>query len=176
MEEVADEISKWKFTLMGNVLGAKPTLKTITEFVQKHWNHGPLSLVQYFKKGWFSFKFDCEEDMNEVLKRGPWTLGPNSLVLKQWSPYFSCIMECVSTVPVWILFPDLDPYMWIDSILSKMASKIGKPLFPDLHTTCQARLSFARVMVEVDVAKKLPEDVVINAPFIRNSVQRIIYE
>ncbi|XP_074305887.1 uncharacterized protein LOC141641109 [Silene latifolia] len=114
--------------------------------------------------------------MNEVLKKGPWTLGPNSLVLKQWTPYFSTIMECVTTVPIWILFPHLDPYMWIDSILSKMSSKIGKPLFADLNTTCKAKLSFARVMIEVDVSKDLPDSITINAPYIGHSHQRIIYE
>ncbi|XP_074265992.1 uncharacterized protein LOC141588449 [Silene latifolia] len=146
------------------------------DFVQKHWNHGALPVVQYFRKGWFNFKFDSEEAMNEVLKRGPWNIGSNSLVLKQWSPYFSIIMECVTTVFVWILFPDLDPYMWTDSILSKMSDKIGKPLFADLNTTCKAKLSFARVMIEVDVSKDLPDIITINAPYIGHSHQRIIYE
>ncbi|XP_074300066.1 uncharacterized protein LOC141631271 [Silene latifolia] len=176
LDEVQDEIAKWKFTLMGNVLGAKPSQQTVSEFTQKHWNFGPLPLVQYFKKGWFSFKFDSEEAMNVVLRGGPWKIGSNSLVLKQWSPHFSCIMECVTIVPVWILFPDLDPYMWTDSILSKMASKIGKPLFADLHTTCKARLSFARILVEVDISKDLPDHIDINAPFIGHSSQRIVYE
>ncbi|XP_074304498.1 uncharacterized protein LOC141639225 [Silene latifolia] len=176
LDEVQDEIAKWKFTLMGNVLGAKPSQQTVSEFTQKHWNFGPLPLVQYFKKGWFSFKFDSEEAMNAVLRGGPWKIGSNSLVLKQWSPHFSCIMECVTIVPVWILFPDLDPYMWTDSILSKMASKIGKPLFADLHTTCKARLSFARILVEVDISKDLPDHIDINAPFIGHSSQRIVYE
>ncbi|XP_074291840.1 uncharacterized protein LOC141618647 [Silene latifolia] len=176
MDEVQDEVEKWKFTLIGNVLGAKPTQKQVSDFVQKSWNHGPLPLVQYFKKRWFSFKFDTEEAMNEVLRRGPWKVGSNSLILKQWSPYFSCIMESVALVPTWVLFPDLDPYMWTDSILSKMASKIGKPLFADLHTTCKARLSFARVPVEVNISKDLPDHVVINAPFIGHSIQRVVYE
>ncbi|XP_074305736.1 uncharacterized protein LOC141640956 [Silene latifolia] len=176
LDEVQDEIAKWKFTLMGNVLGAKPSQQTVSEFTQKHWNFGPLPLVQYFKKGWFSFKFDSEEAMNAVLRGGPWKIGSNSLVLKQCSPHFSCIMECVTIVPVWILFPDLDPYMWTDSILSKMASKIGKTLFADLHTTCKARLSFARILVEVDISKDLPDHIDINAPFIGHSSQRIVYE
>ncbi|XP_074314009.1 uncharacterized protein LOC141649213 [Silene latifolia] len=161
---------------MGNILGAKPTVKQVTDFVQKHWNHGSLPLVQYFKKGWFSFKFDSEEAMNAVLNKGPWKLKSNSIVLKQWTPYFSCIMESVAIVPIWILFPDLDPYLWTDSVLSKMASKVGKPLFADLYTTCHAMLSFARVLVEADVSKELPDQVVINAPFIGQSTQRIVYE
>ncbi|KAK9690046.1 hypothetical protein RND81_09G100800 [Saponaria officinalis] len=148
--ELEEEVTKWSNTLMGNVLGAKPTLKQVTDFVHKHWNHGSLPLVQYFRKGWFSFRFANKEDMNAVLRRGPWSMGSHSWILKQWSPTFSSTMECVSVVPIWVLFPDLDPFMWTDTILSKMASKIGTPLFADLPTTLQARLSFARVMVEMD--------------------------
>ncbi|KAK9734356.1 hypothetical protein RND81_04G134000 [Saponaria officinalis] len=137
MEEVQAEVAKWSHTLMGHVLGARPTLKQVTDFVNKHWNHGPLPLVQYFRKG---------------------------------------TMERVSVVPIWILLPELDPYLWTDTVLSKIASKIGKPLFADLPTTLQARLSFARVMVEADISQELPEYVVLNCPFTGQSVQRVVYE
>ncbi|XP_074308782.1 uncharacterized protein LOC141643494 [Silene latifolia] len=175
MEEIQEEIVKWKFFLMGNILGAKPSLKIVSEFVQKQWNFGPLPLVQYFKKRWFSFKFETEEAMNAFLREGPWKIGANSLILKQWTPCFSCTMERVAIVPTWIyLFPDFVPYMWTDSILSRMASKIGKPLFADLHTTCKAGLSFARILVEVNISKELPNHVIINTPFLGKSTQRIV--
>ncbi|KAK9750128.1 hypothetical protein RND81_02G175200 [Saponaria officinalis] len=176
MEEVQAEGAKWSHTLMGHVLGARPTLKQVTDFVHKHWNHGPLPLVQYFRKGWFSFRFANADDMNVVLKRGPWSMGSHSWILKQWTPTFSSTMERVSVVPIWILLPELDPYLWTDTVLSKIASKIGKPLFADLPTTLQARLSFARVMVEADVSQELPEYVVLNCPFTGQSVQRVVYE
>ncbi|XP_074298202.1 uncharacterized protein LOC141629027 [Silene latifolia] len=161
---------------MGNVLGAKPSLKSMQDFVTKHWNHVSLPIVQYFKKGWFSFRFASMGDMHTILRDGPWTLGQNSLILKQWYPTFSQEMERVSCVPIWVLFPDLDPFLWTETILSKMASKIGKPLFDDYPTTMKTRLSFARVLVEVDIAAELPKIVVIKTPFQDYSVQRIHYE
>ncbi|KAK9689106.1 hypothetical protein RND81_09G035700 [Saponaria officinalis] len=57
-------------------------------------------------------------------------------------------MDKVSVVPIWVLLPGLDPYLWSDIVLSKIASKIGTPLFADKTTTCQGRLSFARMLVE----------------------------
>ncbi|KAK9733272.1 hypothetical protein RND81_04G056300 [Saponaria officinalis] len=176
MEEVQAEVAKWSHTLMGHVLGARPTLKQVTDFVNKHWNHGPLPLVQYFRKWWFSFRFASADDMNDVLKRVPWSMESHSWILKQWTPTFSSTMECVSVVPIWILLPELDPYLWTDTVLSKIASKIGKPLFADLPTTLQARISFARVMVEADVSQELPEYVVLNCPFTGQSMQRVVYE
>ncbi|KAK9716199.1 hypothetical protein RND81_06G217600 [Saponaria officinalis] len=114
--------------------------------------------------------------MTAVLKEGPWKLGANSIIFKQWTPTFSAEMDRISVVPVWVLFPGLDPYMWFDTVLSKLASKIGKPLFADKNTTNKARLSFARVMVEVDVSAPLIDHILVHNPFTGHDYQKVTYE
>ncbi|XP_074313569.1 uncharacterized protein LOC141648750 [Silene latifolia] len=37
-------------------------------------------------------------------------------------------MDSVSQVPVWVLFPDLDPFLWSDKVLSKMAKQANTTL------------------------------------------------
>ncbi|XP_074293052.1 uncharacterized protein LOC141619952 [Silene latifolia] len=176
LEDFQGELDYWKYTLMGNFLGSKPNLKQVQDFVQKAWKQIASPIVQYYRKGWFSFRFTTQEDMNNVLREGPWKLGSSSLILKQWYPNFSMEMDKVSTVPIWVLFPDFEPFLWSESVLSKMASKIGKPLFADLNTTCKTKLSFARILVEADVSATLPDEIVLNTPFHGQTVQRIIYE
>ncbi|KAK9757812.1 hypothetical protein RND81_01G187800 [Saponaria officinalis] len=176
IDDIKDELKLWEFILMGNILGAKPTLKQMTDFVANNWGHIASPIVQYYRRGWFSFKFSSLNAMNSVLKEGPWRLGSNSIILKQWSYTFSFEMDKVSVVPIWILFTGLDPYLWSDVVLSKMASKVGKPLFADKTTASKSRLSFARIMVEVDVAAPLPEYVWINTPFSGSYAQQIEYE
>ncbi|XP_074293555.1 uncharacterized protein LOC141620634 [Silene latifolia] len=61
-------------------------------------------------------------------------------------------------------------------VLSKITSKIGKPLYADNATTSKEKLFFARVMVEVDVSQDLPECVVLNVPYLGQISQKIIYE
>ncbi|XP_074265292.1 uncharacterized protein LOC141587719 [Silene latifolia] len=134
-----------------------------------------ISVVQYFRKGWFSFRFANEEDMNNVLKEGPWKMGSYSLILKQWHPSFSFEMEKVSVVPIWVLFPGLDPYLWSSAVLSKMSSKIGRPMFADIPTTNKDKLSFARVMIEVDISSDPPLEISLNTPF-GPYTQRVEYE
>ncbi|XP_074290946.1 uncharacterized protein LOC141617678 [Silene latifolia] len=85
-------------------------------------------------------------------------------------------MERVAKVPVWILFPGLDPYLWSEIVLSKIASKIGKPLFADPATTNKEKLSFARVLVEIDVSSEFVDTVVINTPFLGQISQKVVYE
>ncbi|XP_074293128.1 uncharacterized protein LOC141620058 [Silene latifolia] len=175
-DDIEGELQYWKYTLMGNVLGAKPTTTQMHTFVAKHWNHVSLPTVQYFRRGWFSFRFPSQTDMDEVLKGGPWSMGNNSMVLKQWSPTFTKEMDKISVVPIWILFPDLDPLLWSDIVLSKLANKVGKPMYADMTTTTKARLSFARVLVEADLSTELPENVILNTPFHGQINQQIVYE
>ncbi|XP_074289374.1 uncharacterized protein LOC141614528 [Silene latifolia] len=103
-------------------------------------------------------------------------MGASNLILKQWTPSFSQEMDSVSQVPAWVLFPDLDPFLWSGKVLSKMASTIGKPLFVDLPTTFKSKLLFARVLVEVDVAEDLPSTIQVVTPYHGTITQRIVYE
>ncbi|XP_074288752.1 uncharacterized protein LOC141613909 [Silene latifolia] len=175
-DDVIDEIKFWQNTLMGNFLGSKPKIKEVDEYVLKYWKNTDRPIVQYYKKGWYTFRFLSERDMNEILKGGPWNMGTSTLVLKQWTPTFSKEMDSVSTVPTWVLFLDLDPFMWSEKVLSKMASVAGKPLFADPPTTYKSKLSVARVPVEVDVAGDLPTAVQLHSPYHGETTQRIIYE
>ena len=67
-------------------------------------------------------------------------------------------------VPVLVLFRKVEPFLWSEIVLAKMANQLGKPLGADANTTDQARLSFARVLVEIDVSQPLKEEIVMNTP------------
>ncbi|XP_074265658.1 uncharacterized protein LOC141588102 [Silene latifolia] len=161
---------------MGHIGGSKPSVAVVQGFVSKYWGKFAAPVVQYFRKGWFSFRFSSHEEMNVVLKKGPWKIGGNSLVLKHWSPMFSFEMEKVSRVPVCVLFSGLDPFLWSDVVLSKISSKLGRPLFADPTTTTKAKLSFARVLIGMDVSKNMPNQVVLNIPYLGQVTQKVVYE
>ncbi|XP_074306377.1 uncharacterized protein LOC141641621 [Silene latifolia] len=114
--------------------------------------------------------------MNSILRGNAWSLSGHSLLLKQWTPLFPTQLDTISKVPVWVLFHNLDPHLWSASALSKIASKIGTPLYADPVTTNKERLSFAHVMVEVDLSGHLPDNVVINSPFMGQIIQDVEYE
>ncbi|KAK9756226.1 hypothetical protein RND81_01G082400 [Saponaria officinalis] len=114
--------------------------------------------------------------MGGVLRGGPWHFGKNALILQKWSPSISQELECLSVVPVWVLLPGLDPLFWSSSVLSKISSKLGTPLYADRVTSTKERLGFARVMVEVDVSKPLLHHVILNTPFSGGVIQPVEYE
>ncbi|XP_074277954.1 uncharacterized protein LOC141601559 [Silene latifolia] len=157
VEDIKSELAYWEYTLVGQFIGGKPTVTQVREFVTKHWTQVSKPEVLYFKKGWFYFRFDKQEEMQTILRGNAWSLGGHSLILKQWTPHFPRELDNISKVPVWILLPDLDPQLWSATALSKIASKIGTPLYADPVTTNKERLTFARIMVEVDLAQPLPD-------------------
>ncbi|KAJ0075930.1 hypothetical protein Patl1_35005 [Pistacia atlantica] len=72
-------------------------------------------------------------------------------------------------IPMWVKFYDLPLEMWNPIGLSYIASGVGKPLHMDrvMEEMCRhglGRVGFARILVEVDAARKLPDIVHISMP------------
>ncbi|KAL9235901.1 hypothetical protein vseg_010629 [Gypsophila vaccaria] len=99
------------------------------------------------------------------LKGPSWNINGYPLGFKAWSPTFSQELDTVSMMHVWVLFPNLDPYLWSAKALSKMASSIGRPICTYEHTTIKTKDSFARILIEVDVSKDLAKAITVTTPY-----------
>lgn len=64
-------------------------------------------------------------------------------------------------LPIWVLFPQLPLVYWGDMSIGKIASAIGNPLLTDECTSKKLRVSYARVLIEVDVTKELKQHIII---------------
>ena len=84
--------------------------------------------------------------------------------------------EDMATVPVWIQLPDLPLDCWNARALSKIVSRVGKPITTDKLTLTKDRLSFARVMVEVDASKELVTSVEMRLPTGVIYEQSVVFE
>ncbi|KAL9233004.1 hypothetical protein vseg_008050 [Gypsophila vaccaria] len=176
MDDVADELAYWEFTLVGTVLGKRVTKAQLEGLVHKNWNHVTAPDILYFSRGWFYFRFANLEDMNSIIQGNSWNVNGFPLIFKKWAPNISSQLDDITTVPVWVLFPGLDPYFWSPKALSKLASQIGKPICADDHTTNKTRVAFARVQIEVDVSSQLPRAITFKSPFGDTLTQRVDYE
>ncbi|XP_055814273.1 uncharacterized protein LOC129883684 [Solanum dulcamara] len=63
-----------------------------------------------------------------------------------------------------VTFPKLPLNCWGVSSLSRIASAIGVPLFADECTTKQTRISYARMLIEVNVTKPIPHQITVMDP------------
>ncbi|KAL9236117.1 hypothetical protein vseg_010821 [Gypsophila vaccaria] len=175
LDDVKEEIAFWDTTLVGTVLGRRVNLAQLHSLVHKHWNRISPPDILYSSKGWFYFRFESTEDKETILHGSAWNMNGYLLIFKPWSPTVSQEIEDVSLVPAWVLFPNLDPYLWSAKALSKLASSIGRPICADEPTTNKTKVAFARLLIEVDVSKDLLGVITVTTPY-GPRIQKVQYE
>uniref|UniRef100_A0A5B7BES6 DUF4283 domain-containing protein n=1 Tax=Davidia involucrata TaxID=16924 RepID=A0A5B7BES6_DAVIN len=174
--EVAEEIEKWSKSLVGYVMGGKPSFKMMLNFIRNRWKNLGNIRLHLLKSGMFLFEFDQEDNKQHVLDSGPWSFDNKPLLLKPWDPHLNLEKEGVESIPIWIRLPGLKFDMWSIDVLSKIVSKVGIPLFSDKLTASTGRISYARICVEVVINSTFPEEVTIEDVDGSVYLQKIEYE
>ncbi|KAL2931142.1 putative ATP-dependent RNA helicase DHR2 [Bienertia sinuspersici] len=77
--------------------------------------------------------------------------------MKRWSPDMELHKENVKTVPIWIRMPNLDLKCWGHGCLHKLGDNIGTTIKVNNITLNKDRLSYAHILVEVELDKELPD-------------------
>nr|TKR79425.1 hypothetical protein D5086_0000272650 [Populus alba] len=82
----------------------------------------------------------------------------------------------MTQVLVWIKFPNLPLKCWSPRCLSKLSSVLGKPIQSDKLTATKERVSYARVLVEIDLLADLRSFINVILPNGNTLTQKVIYE
>ncbi|KAL2226773.1 UNVERIFIED_CONTAM: hypothetical protein Sindi_2036000 [Sesamum indicum] len=65
----------------------------------------------------------------------------------------------ISLTPIWATLPSLPLECWYPNALGKIGFRIGNPIAMDSLTMKMERVSYARILVEVDASKKIVDQV-----------------
>ncbi|XP_070011185.1 uncharacterized protein [Nicotiana sylvestris] len=79
-------------------------------------------------------------------------------------------------VQVWVNFPGLPIQYWTVENLGRIASSIGNPICTDKLTAQKARISYARMLIEMDVSQALPETMLIQTAERKIREQKLSYD
>ncbi|XP_019257861.1 PREDICTED: uncharacterized protein LOC109236096 [Nicotiana attenuata] len=159
--EVEEQKRKWRTSLIGYVIGGSPQFKEMLKFVHGVWQFVSTPQVLMHDEGYFIFKFENDEDRDLVLQNEPYTFNNRPMILKVWEPDFQMCKESTKNISVWVNFPGLPIQYWTTKNLGRIASSIGNPICTDKLTAQEARVSYARMLIEMDVSHALPETVLI---------------
>ncbi|KAJ6734070.1 GLYCINE-RICH CELL WALL STRUCTURAL PROTEIN 1.8-LIKE [Salix purpurea] len=136
--------------------------------------------VKVYSQGPGVFVLDFESARGKELalgSQGPrFYDGSKPFILKPWSRDMSLEIKELKTAPIWIKLPNLRLHLWSPEALSKIVSLVGRPLFADTVTASRETLCFARVCVEVDFDKMLPDSVTIEDDKGYRYDQKVEYE
>ncbi|GKB23793.1 RNA-directed DNA polymerase, eukaryota, reverse transcriptase zinc-binding domain protein [Tanacetum coccineum] len=138
-EDIVNEGSKkWELTICGYFVGYKMPYQEMRYNIFRMCGKFGLKSVIPNGNGVFLFKFKNTEGLRSVIKIGPWMVNgkPMNLPLEAWS----------------------------SKRISVVASRLGTPLIMDQITTNMCNLGngrpgFARVLVDVEAGKGLPEKI-----------------
>ena len=151
----------WGFCLVGLFAGKFPGMVAVSKLRESwmvncsFWRH---------RSGWLVFKFQSDDDRRKVLHGGPYFAYGSNLLLKIMPSCFRFEGEDVTSVPIWFQLPGLPLVCWNARALSLIGSRVGKPISTDKMTLTKERISFARVLVEVDVSSDIVSEVEIQLP------------
>ncbi|KAH0645442.1 hypothetical protein KY284_033326 [Solanum tuberosum] len=175
-KEVQIEEDKWKCALIAYVIGECPGYNTMNRYISLNWAAVAKPAVYLHEEGYYIVKFQNLNDMNEILYTGPYTINNRPIILKQWCPDFDFGSEFLTEIPLWVNFPKLPLNCWGVGSLSRIASAIGVPLFADECTTKQTRISYARMLIEVNVTKPIPHQISVMNPNGGTFMQEVVLE
>ncbi|KAJ6299908.1 hypothetical protein OIU76_020828 [Salix suchowensis] len=164
----------WKYCIVGYVAGKFPGFKALNHIIVNSWKCKASLTIH--ESGWLVYRFLHEEDKLAVLSGGPYLVYGRPLILKSMPEFFDFSTADMSTVPVWIKLPNLPLQCWSPVCLSKIGSVLGKPVQCDVLTSSMSRLSFARILVEIDLLEDLKHSVKLELPNGTSVNQKIIYE
>ncbi|KAK4720345.1 hypothetical protein R3W88_010578 [Solanum pinnatisectum] len=175
-KEVQAEEDKWKCALIAYVIGEYLGYNTMTRYISLNWTAVAKPDVYLHKEGYYIVKFQNLNDMNEILYIGPYTINNGPIILKQWCPDFDFGSKFLTDIPLWVNFPKLPLNYWGVGSLSRIASAIGVPLFAEECTTKQTRISYARMLIEVNVTKPIPQQITVMDPNGVTFMQEVVLE
>ncbi|XP_074285298.1 uncharacterized protein LOC141610899 [Silene latifolia] len=179
-EVVEEEFNEWQNALILYVPGETSwTVSSMISFLEQEWNMvAKPTLVFHEEDGYFSVKFDTLDDRNTILCSGPYYIGGKPMIMKPWTSDLRFEKEVfMSSIPVWVQLPNLPLNFWGGESLSRIGSVIGKPLYADECTIKKSRISYARVLIDTDITKPLPDSVTIADPSTgKTFVQKAVFE
>ncbi|GAA0151020.1 hypothetical protein LIER_09831 [Lithospermum erythrorhizon] len=172
-DDAAPIESTWGFCLIGCFTGRFSGGKAVQD-VTKAW--GVRVKIFPYSKGWTIFRFHSEEDKDKVFIDGPYMIYGKTLMLKHNPTDGVLDADLFLDIPLWVKFYDVPLRYWIASGLSKIASKLGRPLYTNQFTCERSRASYARILVEVDIRCAPIHEFPVHLPRGIIHTQRVSYE
>ncbi|XP_057791024.1 uncharacterized protein LOC131007942 [Salvia miltiorrhiza] len=160
------QANKFQHALIGRLLlnkGEKPrTTRDLKAELQSLWAIKSPWFLMPMGKGYYTLKFTTPEDKATAKAHVIWDLAAGSIRLRDWVRYFNPYKESSSLAQVWVRIYYLPVEFWHPEVLTGIGHWLGQPLKIDGNSLNDEVAHFARILVEIDLAKTLPENFIID--------------
>lgn len=99
------------------------------------------------------------------------------MLLREWKPDFNMKNDMLRTLHIWVKLSQIPLLpLWGAKSLSNIGSALGNPLVTGECTTNKFRISYARILVEVDITQEPAKEITIKDSKWRKIIQPVEYE
>lgn len=77
---------------------------------------------------------------------------------------FNFNKKVLKTIPLCIKIPNLSLNCWSKDVLSRISSELGRPLYADNYITTTKSISYAQIIVDIDITRPLPNGIKVCDP------------
>ena len=174
-EAVAEGVSLWEGSLVGQFLDKRLPLHVVRSFVERLWGKHELPEISITDNGLYIFRFRDLVARDWVLENGPWYMAGRPIIIRLWKPGMDMLNVQITSLPIWVKFFNIPLEYWTVTSLGYIASVVGIPMHLDTLTENHSRLSFARICIEVDVNCTFPKTALLDLGNGKYSTIRIEY-
>ncbi|XP_026459817.1 uncharacterized protein LOC113360529 [Papaver somniferum] len=150
-----DRYDVWKFSLIGRLDFFRIKFVDVVISLKNQWKLTCSCKMIPLGKGFFTIKLENMEDKNSI-KAGKWEVADRVLRVRNWMPNFRPENQSTSSTMVWVHYPGLSFEYWDEKTLFTISRAIGTPVKVDEVTLNYENGLYARVLVDIDLAQKIP--------------------
>lgn len=155
---LADDIQKFaERAIICRFNGLWPRSKDLYDWIHDNWTHH--CKVCFCSKGYFIVLFDNPKHYEHALEEGPWFMGTTGLFLTPWFLDFDPASAVITKAPVWIRLPNFPAHLWHLAVYRSIGNTLGCFLMGDSWREHQGLYTYARICVELDLSKGLPDQI-----------------
>ncbi|XP_010523549.1 PREDICTED: uncharacterized protein LOC104801863 [Tarenaya hassleriana] len=152
---------------MGRIIGVSNAM----------WSRiGPRVKVQDAGNGTFLFKMPNRRSRDLALSRKIWHVGSAPMFISAWSPYHTTTKPTLTSIATWVSFRNLPHQAFSTDSLSRIATTVGTPMYPDRLTKTKEYVEVARIYIDVNLRVTPPRNIMITLPDGQNHLIDIAYD
>eukprot|EP00253_Pinus_taeda_P005789 PITA_05789 len=153
-------------------MGIWPTEKALHVWIRSHRKPKGEITLHLGSKGFFTMVFTSLEDKDRVFEGGPYFYATAGLYMQPWMMNFIPKRETFTLVPVWIRFYSLPLDYWLSESLKTISNKLGHFINISDVTLKGKYTSFAKICVEMDLSRALPDAIILEVDCSTNKMER----
>ena len=155
-EDIEEDVNRYELCLVGRLLTEKSiNVRAMKSKIADIWKPAMGISIKELEHGIFLFQFFRKEDMQWVLKGGPWSFDNVMLVLNVVAPGEDPVKVSLMYLNIWIQIHDLPMGFMMESVGKQLGNFFGTFLEYDPKNNTSIWRDCMRVRISIDTRKPL---------------------